>query len=139
MNIIEQAEKIFDKVIIAQGNNPDKEMRQSLWMPYSILPFHETVQYHGLLSEYLKTLDYADVTVIRGLRSGYDLDYEMNQLRILQDYGCKLPVIYFLCDKEYSHVSSSMIRGLSKFPSSEAEKYIPRKYDYAIVPLTLKR
>jgi pantetheine-phosphate adenylyltransferase len=131
LNILEQAEKIFDKVIIAQGNNPDKNMRENLWMPPSILPFHECVQYFGLLSDYLKTLNYADVTVIRGLRSGYDLDYEMNQLRILEDYGCKCPVIYFVCSKETSHVSSSMIRGLCKFPNSGAEKYIPPKYNYA--------
>lgn len=115
MNILEQAEKIFDKVIVAVGNNPVKDSNVNFlpWSPQKILPFHEVNTYDGLLSDYLKTIDYADVTVIRGLRSGYDLDYEMNQLRVLEDYGCKLPVIYFLCNKEHSHVSSSMIRGLS--------------------------
>ena len=132
MNILEQAEKIFDKVIIAIGKNPDKVPdRTGIYTVEKILPFHEVAYYDGLLSDYLKTLDYADITVIRGLRSGYDLDYEMTQLRILEDYGCKLPVTYFLCSKETTHVSSSMIRGLSKFSNGHPEKYIPTKYDYA--------
>lgn len=130
MNIIEQAEKIFDKVIIAVGKNPEKVEDGKPW-PGKVLPFHEVVSYHSLLSDYLKTLDYADVTVIRGLRSGYDLDYEMTQLRVLEDCGCKLPVAYFLCSKETTHVSSSMIRGLSKFNNSNVEQYIPKKYSYA--------
>jgi pantetheine-phosphate adenylyltransferase len=131
MNILEQAEKIFDKVIIAVGKNPDKKDDRLEWSPEKLLPFHEVAYYDGLLSDYLKTLNYADVTVIRGLRSGYDLDYEMQQLRILEDYGCKLPVSYFLCSKETTHISSSMIRGMSKFPNNEMRKYIPAKYSYA--------
>ena len=132
LNILEQAEKVFDKVIIAVGKNPDKVPdRTSIYTAERILPFHEVAHYDGLLSDYLKTLDYADVTVVRGLRSGYDLDYEMTQLRILEDYGCKLPVAYFLCSKDTTHVSSSMIRGLSKFSNGHPEKYIPTKYNYA--------
>jgi phosphopantetheine adenylyltransferase len=94
------------------------------------MPFHEVVSYDGLLSDFLRTIDYADVTVIRGLRNGYDLEYEMNQLRVLEDYGCSLPVAYFLCSKETSHISSSMIRGLDKFPNGDIKRYIPTKYNY---------
>ena len=134
LDILEQAEKIFDKVIVVVGRNPDKDVNvlsTNYVFPQNILPFHEVVSYNGLLSDYLKTLNYADVTVIRGLRSGYDLDYEMNQLRVLEDYKCNLPTAYFICNKNTSHVSSSMIRGLSKFPNSDWQKYIPKKYSYA--------
>jgi len=130
MNILEQAEKIFDKVIIAVGKNPEKIEDGKPW-PGKVLPFHEVVSYHGLLSEYLETVNkYADVTVIRGLRSGYDLDYEMSQLRILEDCNCHLPVAYFLCSKETTHISGSMIRGMAKFGDNVVEKYMPKKYLY---------
>jgi pantetheine-phosphate adenylyltransferase len=133
LNILEQAEKVFDKVIIAIGKNPDKsaETEKDLIAVRKILPFHEVVSYDGLLSDYLKSIDYADVSVIRGLRSGYDLDYEVNQLRILEDCGCSLPVIYFMCSQNTSHISSSMIRGISKIAPLEAAKYLPKKYSYA--------
>jgi len=131
LNILEQAEKVFDKVIIAMGKNPSKMADDAnIVSVKSTLPYHEIVNYDGLLSDYLKSINYADVTVIRGLRSGYDLDYEMNQLRILEDCGCQLPVAYFLCSKETTHVSSSMIRGLSNFNNSNIMKYIPSKYNY---------
>jgi len=131
MNILEQAERIFDKVIIAIGNNPDKQRDMALRQPDEILPFHEVIRYNGLLSDFIETIDYADVTLVRGLRSGYDLEYEMDQLRTLEDLGCKCSVVYFLCDKDTSHVSSSMIRGLCKFSPVNGEKYTPKKYNYA--------
>jgi len=131
LNILEQAEKIFDKVIIAIGDNPEKNNSTSISRLAGVLPFHEVDTYHGLLSDYLKKVaGYADVTVIRGLRSGYDLDYEMNQLRILEDCDCQLPVAYFLCSKETTHISSSMIRGMSKFGNDVVAQYLPKKYNY---------
>jgi len=131
LNILEQAEKIFDKVIVAIGNNPDKNF-DLLWSPKELLPFHEVDSYDGLFSDYITKLQrYADITMIRGLRNGYDLEYEMNQLRVLEDFGCSVPVVYLLCSKETSHVSSSMIRGINEFSSSKAKLYIPTKYDYA--------
>ena len=60
-------------------------------------------------------------------------EIQMQQLRVLQDYECKVPVTYFLCSKDTTHISSSMIRGLSKFQNSDIGKYIPDKYEYAVV------
>jgi pantetheine-phosphate adenylyltransferase len=131
MNILEQAEKIFAKVIIATGLNPSKSQEKVGWSIREVLPFHEIVEYNTLLPEYLKTLDYADITLIRGLRNGYDLQYEMNQLRFLEDYQCQLPVTYFICEKEFMHISSSDIRGLAKFEYNNIDKYMPKKYKYS--------
>ena len=131
MNVLEQAEKIFDKVIIAVGRNPAKSNVQVGWSARNVLPFHEIVEYKTLLPDYLKSMDYADVTLIRGLRNGYDLQYEMNQLRLLEDYGCKTPVAYFICGKEFAHISSSDIRGLREFDLDSISKYMPKKYSYS--------
>jgi len=131
MNILEQSEKIFDKIIIATGVNPSKSQEKVGWSVRDVLPFHEVVEYNTLLPEYLKTLDYADVTLIRGLRNGYDLQYEMNQLRFLEDYQCRIPVAYFICEKEFMHISSSDIRGLAKFEYNDIGRYKPKKYQYS--------
>ncbi len=132
MDILEQAEKVFDKVIIAIGRNPSKSQEQIGWGVKDVLPLHEVVQYTSLLPDYLRTLSYADVTLIRGLRNGYDLQYEMNQLRYLEDYGCNIPVIYLICKKEFAHISSSDIRGLITFSPSSTTRYMPTKYNYII-------
>jgi len=131
MDILEQAEKIFDKVIIACGVNSEKKESINIRNADKVLPFHEVICYDCLLTDLIKKIDYADVTLIRGLRSGYDLEYEMNQLRTLRDMNMTIPVIYFFCNKDTAHISSSMIRGLTTFKNANFRQYIPNKFDYA--------
>ncbi len=50
--------------------------------------------------------------IIRGLRNGSDLQYEMNMQYWNEDLGIKIPTIYFICDRSLSHISSSIIRNI---------------------------
>lgn len=61
----------------------------------------------------------------------HGLNHLSNLLEVLEDYKCNLPTAYFICNKNTSHVSSSMIRGLQSFSDSDWQKYIPKKYGYA--------
>jgi pantetheine-phosphate adenylyltransferase len=123
-NILEKSEKIFDKVIIAYGNNPDKKQRQYKSIPNS-LQYKQVEFYDGLLTDYITSLeeDGCDITLIRGLRNGNDLDYESNTLQYLKDYKQDIKIIMILCDKEYEHISSSTIKNLSKF-NIDITKYL---------------
>jgi pantetheine-phosphate adenylyltransferase len=112
LNILEKAERIFDKVIIARGVNPDKN-NEVLPLPESI-QYRQIVSYDGLLTDFIKSLDY-DVTLIRGLRNSTDLQSELTQYRFLQDFKSDIKVVSIFCDKEYEHISSSAIRQLKKF------------------------
>lgn len=123
-NIIEKAEKLFDKVIIAYGNNPDKEERK-INKPES-MRFRELDNYDGLITDYLDKVENqgVDVTLIRGLRNGYDLNYESTQAQFIQDIRPNTKIVYLSCDKKYEHISSSSIRSLMKFDKDKANKYI---------------
>ncbi len=48
--------------------------------------------------------------VVRGLRNGTDLQYEMNQQYWNEDLGLNVPIVYFITDRKLSHISSSAIR-----------------------------
>ena len=122
-NILEKAGKLFDKVIVAVGSNPekgknfmdiDKTVRDAI-------PFHEVDQFGGALSEYIESVEtYAKVTLVRGLRNGYDFNYEINQLRFIEDmYGGKISVVLIPCDREYDYVSSSAIRSIEAIRSND--------------------
>ena len=50
--------------------------------------------------------------IIRGLRNGNDLQYEMNQQYWNEDVGVKIPFTYFITDRSLAHVSSSAIRSV---------------------------
>ncbi len=122
LNIIEKAEKIFDKVIIAIGNNPEKNLSTNV-LDTKMMGYRQVDYYDGLLTDYLKGLGY-EVTLIRGLRNANDLQYETTQLRFLQDMMPEISVINIICDKEYDHISSSAIRMLKKINNEEAKKYL---------------
>lgn len=53
-------------------------------------------------------------SIIRGLRNGHDLQYEMNNQYWNEDVGMKIPFVYFITDRSLAHVSSSAIRSLDK-------------------------
>lgn len=112
LNILEKAEQIFDKVIIARGVNPDKK-NEILPMPDAI-QFRQIENYSGLLTDFISDLGY-DVTIIRGLRNATDLEFELNQYRFLQDLKPNIKIVSLFCDKQYEHISSSAIRQLKKF------------------------
>lgn len=82
------------------------------------------MNYSGLLTDFVKTLPYDNVTVIRGLRNSVDLQYEMNQYRYLQDLMPEIQMVSIFCDKEYEHISSSGIRTLSIFGSDKVKDYL---------------
>lgn len=120
LNILQKAEAIFEKVIVARGNNESKDFSK-LPMPEFITNTRVVMNYSGLLTDFIKTLE-GEVVVIRGLRNSTDLQYELTQYRYLQDIMPDIRVISIFCDKEFEHISSSAIRMLEKY--GQAEKYL---------------
>lgn len=130
--ILKKAEQIFDKVIIAVGHNPAKpDNSQKALHELSKMQstmYHEIVLIDGLLTDYVSHVEQSgcNVTVIKGLRNGADLDYEVNQLRFMKDMKPDFKVVYLPCDIEYEHVSSTAIRQLLTIDSKTAQKYLPK-------------
>jgi pantetheine-phosphate adenylyltransferase len=117
-NILQKAEAIFDKVIIAKGANPGKE--ESTFEVPTILSNRQTASYAGLLTDYVNGLGYP-VTIIRGLRNSTDLQYELNQYRYLQDLSSHhLKIVSIFCDREFEHISSTGIRQLQNYGMADA-------------------
>ncbi len=112
LNILEKAEQIFDKVIIARGVNPEKN-NQLLPLPEAI-QYRQVESYGGLLTDFVDSLEY-DATVIRGLRNSADFRAELIQHRFSQDFKPNIKVVSIFCDREYTHISSSAIRQLKQF------------------------
>lgn len=111
-NILQKAEKIFDKVIIAFGENPDKNPRK-FPVPYTICN-RQILTYNSLLTDLIQSIPY-ELTVIRGLRNSTDFHYEQNQYRYMQEFFPEIKIINIFCDKMYEHISSSGIRTLQKY------------------------
>jgi len=111
-NVLQKAERIFDKVIIAFGKNPDKKDRT--WDIPNSIKNRQLGEYSGLLTDYVASLEH-EVVVIRGLRNSTDFDYEQNQYRYIQELMPLINIVNIFCDKEFEHISSSGIRTLEKY------------------------
>lgn len=139
MAILQKAELMFDKVIVAVGINPEKNLPgkakigdKNALKVRELLPFHEVIFFDNLMVDLLdKESEFCDVTLVRGLRNGYDLDYEMSQQCFMQEMRPETHSVYIPCDKSLEHISSSALRGLSHFDCHGKEQiYFPHLYDY---------
>ncbi len=123
--IKEKAERIFDKVIIARGTNPGKP-NKTYDIPQSLRETNQVDAYLGWITDYIKSKKY-NVTLIRGLRNGSDLNGEINLERYLRDLMPDIQIIAIFADADVEHISSSGIKELIK--SAGDDNKIP---DYII-------
>jgi pantetheine-phosphate adenylyltransferase len=134
LDIVKQALQVFNEVWVARGVNPEKvAMPDSYPLPtqhiYSIGA--DVSYYDTLLSDYVKLLEVTyNVTLVRGLRNGADLEYEQNMIGFLKGMYPEIKVVAFYYDPQYRHISSSALRGIEKFSKEEYNKYIVSDKNY---------
>lgn len=130
LNVLYKAEAIFGEgnVWVAIGTNPDKsdQSRAAELNTRGQLSGKKVVRYTEFLTDYIFELEKEgyDVTIVRGLRNGADLDYEVNQLRFMQEMKPNVKICFIPCDKEFEHVSSSAYRALEKIRPGAGHKYL---------------
>lgn len=130
LNIVEKAERVFGKgnVLIAMGVNPEKAKSEDL-LSRSIEIARKTGRpvevYTTFLHELVekKESEGYKVVLVRGLRNGDDLAYEDNQLKFINDFKKNIDVVFFRCDEQFAHISSSAIRNLQSFRPGSGDKY----------------
>lgn len=127
-NIYEKSERIFDKVILAKDKNDSKKVddfqyETELKNLIELYPTKEIINYSGLLTDLIKKQE-GQITLIRGLRNGYDLEAENTLITYMKDMYPDLNVIYIPCDKEFEHISSSAIRTIRKHGDDLVQRYL---------------
>jgi pantetheine-phosphate adenylyltransferase len=135
-DILNKALKCFDQVIISVGFNPEKEL--SVQADVRAKKIKEQVcdglgdvlvdTFSGLLVDHVSnhviynTPEHKVCAIVRGLRNGHDLQYEMNQYFWNQDLGLEIPIVYFICDRTLSHISSSTIKMVKALTDGKISK-----------------
>jgi pantetheine-phosphate adenylyltransferase len=126
LSVVNMAEKMFDKVIVAIGDNDAKNNDKLIWPNWIDAIPNQVVRYHGLTTDLIKSLEESglDVTLIRGIRNSFDLDHESNLIKVLTDLKPDLKYIMLFGDQSLSHISSTTIRSLYKLNKEHALKYM---------------
>lgn len=118
-DVLMKALNVFDKVIVATGYNPEKKntLKEIPENTQKFLKFAGAgrvsfISFPGLLVDLISKLEVD--AVVKGLRNIQDFEDEKVQQYWNEDLGLKIPVIYFICNREFTHISSSAIKAINK-------------------------
>ncbi len=122
LDIIERAVPLFDKLIIAIGQNSQKKYMFSLEKKIEFIkksvahfPNVEVDSFEGLTIDYCRSKNVN--FIIRGLRNPADFEFEkaIAQTNRLLTYENKIETIFLLTSAGKSYISSSIVREIITF------------------------
>lgn len=135
IDILERATKIFDKVIICVMRNIHKktlftteERLDMIRLSVSHLDNVLVEYYDGLLVDY--TAEKGVYTIIKGLRSSYDLEMEHQMASLNTTLSPKLDTLFLLCRNQHRFLSSTVVRQLMEYKGDFSSLVSPQTYEY---------
>lgn len=118
--MLQRTSELFDDVIIAVGDNPDKKCSftvedrlQMIRQSIAHLQF-KNVTVESFSNRYL--VDYAKSVnanfIVRGIRNLHDYEFERAMRNINADVEPTVQTIFMMPPREYAEISSSFVKGL---------------------------
>jgi pantetheine-phosphate adenylyltransferase len=119
LDLIQRASRLFDRVIVAVYDMPDKrllfstdERLQLVRASVTSLPNVEVSSYSSL------TVDYAvsrgASAVIRGLRATSDFDFEFQVALMNRHLRPDLEALFLMTSLEHAHLSSTLVKEVAR-------------------------
>jgi len=137
MDIINQASELFDEVVVAILQNPNKKtsfftIEERLEIIKRLYENYDNIK---VVSGNSATVDlallYECKAIIRGLRGLSDYDYEVQLAQVNKDISNnKVNTICLFADKEYQFISSTVVKevlNLGKDISNYVDPYVKKK------------
>jgi len=136
IDIIKRASRIFDKVIVAVAENPQKEVLFSvderIEMLKDAIKGMKNVKvdhFKGLVVDYVKRQ--GSNVMIRGLRMISDFEYEFQMALTNRKLAGSIETIFMMPHEDYSYVSSKLIKEAASL-GANVEKFVPKKAAMAL-------
>ena len=116
--MIEQGVRLFDRLVVAVGVNPEKRytfsLEERLEMLRESLARLRNLTITSFSNHYL--IDYAQsigaTHILRGIRSESDYEYERGMRNINGDLDPAICTVFLMPPRHIAEVSSSMVKGL---------------------------
>lgn len=119
LDIIERSVDLFDEIIIAVLNNPDKnpmfspeercEMIENVLANFDAKGCKLLVEsFQGLLVDYAKKRE--ATVIVRGIRAVSDYEYELRMALMNRKLEPEIETVFLMAAEEYSYVSSRLLK-----------------------------
>ena len=132
-SVVDMALPLFDKIIVAIGNNPNKndffsieERKKWISEIYKNNSNIEVCFFEGLTINFCKKFNAK--YIIRGVRNSHDFDYEKNIAQSNKKLNSKIETLFFITPPEISHISSTIVRDIIK-NGGDVSQFIPSEID----------
>ena len=127
--LVKRALPLFDKIIVAIGENSQKKYLFSLdqriaWLNavFADEPKVEVDFFENLTAHYCQKI--GAKYLLRGLRNASDFDYEKTISQMNAIVGNGIETIFLISEPEHSHISSTIVREVIKW-GGDASPFIP--------------
>ena len=130
LDITSRAAKLFDEVVVAVYDTPSKSLlfttdeRVALFeqaCPH--LPNVRVVKYSGLTVRFAREIGAR--VIVRGLRSGYDFEYEFEMAFMNSKLEPEVDLVCFMTSQDYVFVSASLLKEVAKLGGDIREMVPP--------------
>lgn len=116
--MVEQGSGLFDELVVAIGQNPDKryaftleERLRTLRLAVAGLPRVTVDQFENrYLAEYARSV--GAQFILRGIRDTRDFEYERGMRHINHDLHPGITTVFLMPPRQIAEVSSSLVKGL---------------------------
>ena len=129
LDLAERAAASFDRVILCVMVNGEKKHMFTLDERLELaraaaahLPNVEAAACGGLLADFAR--EQGACALVKGVRGGTDLDWEMQLAQINRDLFPRLDTVLLPARPEHMHISSTMVREMLRY-QQRLEPYIP--------------
>jgi pantetheine-phosphate adenylyltransferase len=120
LSLIQRGLKIFDRLVVAVANNPEKKSLFSVQERMEFLrgaangePRVEVDTFDGLLVDYAARIGIH--TVLRGLRAVSDFEYEFQLANMNRKLDPDFESVFVMTGEDYFYVASRLVREVASF------------------------
>jgi len=129
IDVIERALKIFDKVTIAVGDNPEKKPLFSTEERIDMIKEStkhlnniEIEKLSGLLLNYVKSKNCK--IILRGLRAISDFEFEFQRALMNREIEKDIETIFIMTKESYVYLNSSIVKEIAMFKGN-VKSFVP--------------
>ena len=137
LDIIERGCRLFDRLIVAVGINPDKATLFSIEERVELIrrvteEFGnvEVMPFRGLAVRFVREVGAG--LMLRGLRTLSDMEYEFTMSLMNRNLDPAIETTFLMAKEQYSHVSSSLLRQIATL-GGDLTKFLPESVKQALI------
>ncbi len=137
LDVISRCSRLFDRLIVGVGNNPDKktyftidervELLREVTAKYANI---EVVKFEALAVQFVRQMGAR--IMVRGLRTLSDMEYEFTMSLMNASLDAEIETVFLMAREEFSHVSSSLLRQIALL-GGDLSKFLPDPVKQALI------